>query len=243
MLRSIRSGAVLSLLGLLAVTVAIADPPDFNKSTIVGSGGASGFVDVEGATAGAPDNCSDNRCGNMTVTLRDFANNVIGGITIVVDFSACPDIQLSCDQLGAVTGQTYLGGKAVAGTTNASGQFVFKIQGAANATPTATNTTSPGTNVGVACARIYADGVLLGPMKVAAYDVNGLGSPGGAVNGADVSLVSAENAKVALGAQARARDDYNHSGTINGADVSAASSMSSQAALGTGSQKTSPFCP
>jgi len=55
--------------------------------------------------------------------------------------------------------------------------------------------------------------------------------------------VSAENTKVALGAQPRARDDYNHSNTITGVDVSASSSMNVQAGLGTGTQVTSPFCP
>jgi len=242
MLRSIRPIAILSLLTALVVPGAFAGTPS-DKSTIVGSGGTAGYIDVEGSTAGSPDNCSDGRCGNVTVTIRDFANNVIAGSSVVIDFSACTDIQLSCDQLNAVTQQSYLGGKKVAGTTNASGQFVFKVQGGSNATSTATNTTSPGTNAGVACAQVYADGFSLASMKVVAYDVNGLGSPGGAVNGADVALVSAENAKVALGAQPRSRDDYNHSGSINGADVSAASSMSSQAALGTGSQKTAAFCP
>jgi len=63
------------------------------------------------------------------------------------------------------------------------------------------------------------------------------------VNGADVSLASTELQRVALGAQARARDDYNHSNTITGADVSAASAMAIRAALGTGSQTTGPYCP
>jgi len=238
MFRLARPLAILLLFVHVAAAAAIAGVPS-DKSTI----GGAGFIDVEGSTSGNPDNCSDGRCGNLTVTIRDFANNVIAGSTVVIDFSACSDIQLSCDQLNAATGQSYLGGKKVAGTTNASGQFVFKIQGAASASPTTTNTTSPGTNVGVACAQVFADGVSLGALKVSAYDVNGLGSPTGAVNGADVSLVAAENSKIALGAQARQRDDYNHSGSINGADVAAASSMSSQASLGTGSQKTAPFCP
>jgi hypothetical protein len=239
MTRVVRNAAALCVVGILVASAALANVPDPSKTTMTGGG----YIDVEGSTAGQPDNCSDGKCGNLTITVRDFANNIIAGSTVVIDFSACSDIQLSCDQLNAVTQQSYLGGKKVAGTTTAGGTFVFKVQGASNATTTTTNTTSPGTNAGVACAQVYADGVSIGGLKVVAYDVNGLGSPSGAVNGADVATVSAENAKIALGAQPRQRDDYNHSGTVNGADVSQISSMSSQAALGTGTQKTAPFCP
>lgn len=239
MTRVVRNAALLCVAGILVASAALANVPDPAKSSL-----QSAYIDVEGSTSGNPDLCTDGRCGNFTVTVRDFANNVIAGSTVVIDFSGCSDIQISCDQLTGVTGQSYLAGKKVSGTTNASGQFIFKVQGASNAAPTAGNTTTAGTNVGVPCAQVYADGVPLTPtLVVAAYDVNGLGSPTAAVSGADVSLVSAENLKGALGAQKRARDDYNHDNNITGVDVSAASSMNSQASLGTGSQKTAPYCP
>jgi hypothetical protein len=239
MTRVVRNAALLCVAGILVASAALANVPDPAKSSL-----QSAYIAVEGSTSGNPDNCSDGRCGNFTVTVRDFANNVIAGSTVVIDFSGCSDIQVSCDQLNAVTGQSYLAGKKVSGTTNAAGQFTFKVQGASNAVPTVGNTTSAGTNVNVPCAQVYADGVPLTPaLIVAAYDLNGLGSPSGAVNGADASLIAAEVAKIPLGAQARARDDYNNSGTVNGADAAAMAAMVSQASLGTGSQKTSPFCP
>lgn len=239
MTRVVRNAALLCVAGILVASAALANVPDPAKSSL-----QSANIAVEGSTAGQPDNCSDGRCGNFTVTVRDFANNVIAGSTVVIDFSGCADIQISCDQLNAVTGQTYLAGKKVSGTTNASGQFVFKVQGASNAVVLAGNVTSPGTNVGVPCAQVYADGVPLTPaLIVAAYDVNGLGSPTGAVNGGDASTVAAEVTKIALGAQARARDDYNGIGGVNGGDASISAAMVSHAALGTGSQKTSPYCP
>lgn len=239
MTRVVRNATLLCVAGILVASAALANVPDPAKSSL-----QSAFIAVEGSTAGNPDNPSDGRSGNFTVTVRDFANNVIAGSTVVVDFSGCSDIQISCDQLNGVTGQTYLAGKKVSGTTNASGQFIFKVQGASNATTTVGNITSAGTNAGVPCAQVYADGVPLTPaLVVAAYDLNGLGSPGGAVSGLDASLCAAEVVKVGLGAQARARDDYNNSSTITGLDASIMAGMVVQAGLGTGSQKTAPFCP
>lgn len=231
--------SVLCSLALCATTAKATAVTDYSKSTLQGQ-----YIAVEGSTAGATDYCTDNRCGNFTVTIRDFANNVLPGRIVTIDFSGCPDIQLSCDQLSSVTGQTNLGGKIVAGSTNAAGQFTFKVQGAANATPMAGTATSPGTNVGVPCAQVYVENVPLTPaLIVAAYDVNGLGSPSAAVSGADASLVGAEVVKVGLGAQARARDDYNNSNNVTGPDASLMASMVVQAGLGTGSQNTGPFCP
>ncbi len=186
----------------------VAELPDPSRYTLQGQ-----YIVVEGSTAGSPDGCSDNRCGNFQVIVRDAANNVVCCSTVVIDFSGCPDIQLSCDQLNSTTGQTYLGGNKIMGVTNAPGQFTFKVQGAANATPTTNVTTSPGTvlNVGSSspCAQVYADGVAVLPaLVVAAYDVNGLGSPNAAVNGADASLVGAEVVKIGLGATPHPRDDY-----------------------------------
>ncbi len=225
----------------IGVTTATAALPfgDCSKCTMQGQ-----YIAVEGSTAGNPDNCSDNRCGNFSVTIRDIANNLIAGSEVVIDFSACTDIRLSCDQLNSTTGQTYLAGNKIMGVTNALGQFNFKVQGAANAAPTTSNTTSPGIPISTACAQVYADGIGLTPaLIVVAYDVNGLGSPVGAVNGADASLVAAEVVKIGLGALAHPRDDYNNSNSVTGPDASISAQMVVQAALGTGSQNVGAFCP
>ena len=198
---------LLAILTGIGLSIAAAEGatliPDPSKCTM-----QSQYLDVEGATNGQPDDCSDGRCGNFTVTIRDAGNSVIQGSVVVIDFSGCSDIMISCDQLTTVTGQSYLSPKKVSGTTDITGRFTFKVQGAANAVPTAGSTTSPGTNAGVPCAQVYADGVLLTPsLKVVAYDVNGLGSPMGGVNGVDANLVCQEVVKVAVGASARQRDD------------------------------------
>ncbi len=255
MTRVVRNAAILCAGGILMASAALANVPSAATSSVsnVGSGTTAGkaFISVEGQSAGAPDNCSDGRCANYLVTVRDALSNPIAGSTVVFDGSGCSDIQFSCDQsVGGSTGQTYLSGKKVSGTTNAAGQFTFRLQGASNAVLQGTTTTSAGTNVNTACATIYADGVVLGPnpstppnVVVSVYDVNGSGSPGGAVSGADAALVAGEAVKVGLGAQARARDDINFSGTVTGADAAVYAAMAVQAGLGTGTKQTAPFCP
>ena len=210
----------------------------------------STFIDVAGWTACPAGRCVDPRNSFLVTVYFGPASPLIGS-RVWIDFSGCPDIQISCDQLTPETQQAYLASKTVQGFTDNAGEFVFKAQGAANAVLMPANMVSPGTNVGVACAQIWAGSVpagsfpdvLLGNLIVAAYDINGLGSPTGAVNGVDVSLVASEVAKSALGAGARAREDYNHSGSLNGADVSKLASMAAAAGLGTGTQVTAPFCP
>jgi len=215
--------------------------------TQIGGGSLSGnYLAVEGytqcPTGRCPDPCADGRCANYLATVRDGANNVTAGAHVWIDFSSCQDIRIACDQLTAETGQVYVSPSIVEGYTNASGQFTFKVQGTAIATPPTTDT-STGTNAGVPCAAIYACGVLFGNVVVAAYDVNALGSPGAAVNASDVSLVQSEALKIAGGGTARARDDYNGSNTVNAGDVAIGMQMALQAAQGSGSQITGPYCP
>jgi len=241
MTRVVRNAALFCVAGILVASAALANVPDPSHSAF-----SSSFLAVEGqSVAGTPDLCTDGRCGDWTLTVRDFANNVIAGSTVVIDFSGCSDIQVSCDQLNAATGQTDLAGKKVSGTTNAAGNFTFKVQGGSNAVLVAGNVTSGGTNQGVACAVVYADGVPmtvpLGNLKVSAYDVNGAGA---GVTGTDAALVLAEIVKVGLGAQGRQRDDYNNSNTLNGPDGAISLGMVVQAGLSTGTKlATGPYCP
>ena len=80
-------------------------------------------------------------------------------------------------------------------------------------------------------------------LAVAAYDVDGMGSPDNAVNGADVSLVAHEALQVLGSGTARARDDYNGDSRVNAADVAMSSAMALEQMAGTGSRNTGPFCP
>lgn len=201
------------------------------------------WITLEGSTGDVPDNCgADNRCGRYDITVRDAANNPFVGQPVTIDFAGCPDIRLACDQLESVTGQVIVGHQVTL-MTDASGQVAFQIQGAASAYLVPGNATSPGTDEVTPCATVYAAGTLVGSLVVTAYDVNGTGSPDGAVNAADASLAMAEANKIALGAPARARDDLNFSGTITSADAAIYMKAANDAALGTGSRNTGPYCP
>ena len=233
-----RYAAFWCLAGLVCPTVAArAGVPDPSRSSV-----STLNIALEGATNGVPDDCSDGRCGDVTVAIRDFANNPIASSAVVIDFSGCSDLQVACDQLNAATGQTALAGKKILGITNALGQFTFKAQGASSASLPGADT-APGTRAGVECATLYADGVPIRNLVVAAYDVDGLGSPDAAVNASDVALVTAEALRVLLGGTPRARGDYNGSHSVNSADVGISSAMAMQQAGGTGSRRTAPFCP
>ena len=245
MTRVVRNAA-LCVVGILVASAALANVPDPAHCTLtnkdIASVGKNAYIAVVGQNnAGLPDPCEvGGRCGDYQVTIKDFANNVIAGSTVVIDFSGCPDIQISCDQLNASTGQTDLAGKKVAGTTDASGLFTFKIQGASNSTSTSgPNFLSPGTNAGVPCAQVFADGVPIGNLIAAAYDVNGLGSPSStAVSSTDVEKVKIEALISGLGMKARA--DYNYDNAVTSADVgiSAGIALTNPA---NGTVKTNPF--
>src|SRR5258708_36374117 len=44
------------------------------------------YISLEGASNGVPDNCSDGRCANYTVTIRDAANFPIAGSSVAIGF-------------------------------------------------------------------------------------------------------------------------------------------------------------
>lgn len=253
MTRVVRNAALFGVVGILAASAALANVPDPAHCTLhnsdIASLGKNAYIAIAGQNnAGQPDPCeAGGRCGNYDVTVKDFAGNVIAGSTVVLDFSGCSDIQVSCDQLNAITGQTELAGKKVAGTTNASGVFTFKVQGASNSTSTSgPNFLSPGTNAGTPCVQVFADGVPIGNLIAAAYDTNGLGSTtSSACNAADVSKVKIEALINGLGN--KARSDFNYDNAVNAADVSISSAIALTApANGTIKTTTSPtgaYCP
>lgn len=240
-----RHAATLALLAL-----SLAAPPatvlgaefDPNHTTMANFSAGHYWITVEGATSGTPDACADGRCGDYLISVRNSANDPVPGSTVMIDFTGCTDLVLACDQLEASTGQTIVG-RQITIVTNAAGQAVFRVQGAATGAPTTNNTTSPGIDDGTPCATAYADGVILGYLVVTAYDLNGAGSPASAVNSADASLALGESNKVALGAMPRARTDLNFSGSITAADASIIMKAANDAALGTGSRNTGPYCP
>lgn len=223
--------------GILLAAPTLAGVPDPAHCTV------GPLIYLEGSTAGAPDKCSDGRCADFAVTIRDAGNVPLAGSVVQIDFTGCIDMQLSCDQLEAITGQT-LSGRNVRGTTNASGVFTFRVQGASNSADGGLPNPqqSPGTPLGVPCAAIFADGVLLDSLKVVAYDINGLGSPNAAVGAVDAAVVQDEINRGNASGTRLERTDINGDGILTNADVQLMQTMANQTAVGTGTQKTAPFC-
>lgn len=238
--------AFIVMAGLFVASAAFASSvPDPSTSTL----GANlpvakrGFISIEGATSGVPDNCGDGRCADYQVVVRDFAGNPIPGSVVEINFSACCDMQISSNQLLAVTGQSFVPPHNVRGIANALGQFTFKVQGASNSTTLSLPSPqqSPGTPLGVACATVSADGVPLGSLKVSAYDINGLGSPTNAVNVLDLSTVTNEISSGGSTGIHYQRTDINADGNVSAADSDLLIQMIAHATAGTGSRDSGPF--
>jgi hypothetical protein len=234
----VRKATLLGVCGLLIAAVASANVPDPSKSTV------PGFIKVGGTqtTAGVPDPTI-----TYTVVVRDFANNPIAGSFVEINFSNCSDTKLCT---AVVAGQTVdCTNKAVRATTNASGQAIVKVLGAAN---------NPGTFVppaiapgaGLGCVRVYADGIQLGTVTAVDYDQNGSLPSGNGVNGLDFSIAKSDVGAVGLGAAYKGRADYNTDGAVNGSDLSSLKTIVGASGLGTGSGTgcagggtTQPYCP
>src|SRR5262245_6052455 len=151
----------LSLMGMLAASTAFS-LPDPTKSVL----GINlppekrPFLTVVGTNGGVPD-----ILGNYEIEVRDGNNNVIPGSVVEIDFSNCCEVKVACTQ---AVGETYVAPKTVRATTNALGRVTFRALGAGGG--------SPPTLLGQSCARVIADGVVLGNLKVSAFDYNGDGN-------------------------------------------------------------------
>lgn len=263
MTRLVRIAALSCVAGAILTSAALANVPDPSKSTLginlPAVGPARSYIAVGGATAGVADACTEvptPRCMDYTVEIRDFSNNPIAGSSVVVDFLACTpasggDTQISCDQLNANTGQAYISPSKVSGSTAANGRFTFKVQGASNSTTG--SLVSPNQSDGIQatpvadppCAKVYADGVLIGSLFAVHYDINGGGSPTAAVTSADASATLNEVNRGNLNNIHYRRTDMNVSNTFSTADASLNLSMALDQGLGSGSKNTGGpvYCP
>jgi len=187
--------------------------------------------------------------GDYEVTIRTDGDLPMSYVSVCIDFSGCPDVRLSCDQLTPETGQTLVGASTVCANTNLGGQFTFKVQGAGKAKAEAGTFVTPGSPADTTVAGCASFSVntwtFYQRLKVTIYDVNGTGSPAEAVSGADAALIALEATRTPAFNPAYARSDYNHDGRTTGADAAASAIMATQAAATTetGSRVTGPYCP
>ena len=177
-------------------------------------------IRLVGLTNGVPD-----PAGRFQVDMKDNACQPVQGVSIVIDFNDCaPDIRLCASQ--PEVPNVDCSSHEVHGVTDANGTVTFTIVGAANnSTGNAPGYAGRGLcqgAPGTGCAKIYADGVLVGVSLVAAYDQN----LSGGVNPADIALWLGDSF-----AGYHGRSDFDGDDALTPADLS----RLLQVALGAGS--------
>lgn len=209
---SIRKVTFLAVCGLLSASAAMAGVPSPSTSsvgTFIRLGGFNNSNVVEPQS-------------QKVITVRDAGNNVVQNSTVEIRFGVCTstgEFRLCGDQPFAGVGVSCVD-KAVVAVTDASGNATFRVVGHAT-NPGGGTVGVPAAGLGAApCAEVRADGIVLGSLRVKAYDQNGsLG-----VNPVDLSLFLNDrfsvNCVAPFCAVYRSRSDYNDDGLINPIDLS-----------------------
>jgi len=219
----VRKAMLLGACGLFAAATAFANVPSPANSDV------PTWIPLAGTQGGVP-----HPGQGITIVVRDFTNNVIAGSTVVLDFSACSDLNL-CDLAIAGAGTVDCGAAGVAGntvtaTTNAFGEVSLTvIGGAINA---AAGTPGAGAN----CVNILADGVDIGDATSYAIDENGAAG-GNGVGGPDLSASSADVLAYLGGGSYLGRSSFamDPGYTLAGVDLAAHKTLVLQSLGGNGS--------
>jgi hypothetical protein len=193
---------------LLVASVATAGMPTAANSTLPNG------IQLVGMNGGVVD-----AKGQAVVIVRDEFNNSAGS-TVTLVFDNCASNPNSDLNLASV--QPFLGNGCTISAPG--GTATFRVLGGAKALP--------GNNPGIttACCTVLADGVVLGTLRVGAYDLN---SSGG-VNAADIALFL--GTLFASPAGYRCRADYNGDGLCNSADLAKIMTLPGLTSA------TAPFC-
>jgi hypothetical protein len=156
-------------LGPLSALPVRADTPEPPNATI------PCVANLVGTTAGV----ADPR-GEFSVVVWGLAGDPLPGASVSIVFDNCTDIRIALAQPfpGVSVDCAGVVGRSVTAITDDHGSAWFRIVGAAR------NSTGGEPGAGLRCARVYADGVLLGYANVGAFDQNGIGG----VNPVDVAL-------------------------------------------------------
>lgn len=186
----VRKATLLSVCGLIAAGAAFANVPDPTQSTV--PNGVRVVAQTGGVAAAA---------GQFVVTVRDIGGNLIANSSVVVDFSAHPDLRLCSTSLDGSTVDCAL--KTVRAFTNGSGVATFRVLGGSSGPATVLASSAP-------VVEVFADGVLLATIRGAAFDLNNVGG----VGAADLAIWLGDAA-----APAKMRSDYDYSGTVGAADL------------------------
>lgn len=194
----VRKATLFAACGVLVASAAMAGVPSPANSAIPGR------INFVGSNAGVPDTAA--ALAKAVITVRDLANNPIANSTVVLDFSSCTTDTREGDQAGQLYQNLTVNcaQHSVRSLSNASGQATFVIMGGGPAAAGAAHANG--------CAKVYADGVLLGNIGVGTYDENG--SAG--VGGADLSRWAADF----VAGTNPDRSNFDGVGTVGGGDLS-----------------------
>jgi hypothetical protein len=209
----VRKATLLTACGLMLAAWASAGVPNPSK-TALASTTCIATVGKDVATA-------DPQTGilalvtipNNRIVVRDVNDAPVAGSSVVVDFQPCntTDIQV-CSVQGQAGLSILCGGgfRNVTLSANPSGVAFFSIIGNSN------NITGTIAGTTTACAKVYADGILVTTVKVASYDQDGTGG----IGGADLFLFFQDQSILPGPSPAPStRSDYDGDGTVGGADL------------------------
>lgn len=213
---SIRKVTFLAVCGLLSASAAMAGVPSSTTSTVgtfIRLGGFNNSNVVEPQA-------------QKVITVRDAGGSVVQNSTVEIRFGVCTstgEFRICGDQPFPGVGVSCVD-KAVIQVTDASGNATFRVVGHA-LNPGGGGGGVPAAGLGdTPCAEVRADGIVLGQLRVKAYDMNGAGG----VNPVDLSLFLNDSFNGAscvayprpACAAYRSRSDYNDDGTTNPVDLS-----------------------
>ena len=174
-----RPGISLFAVATFVAAGSVLSPPPSNSQGVADCDAPCGF-DLVGTTASGT---ADSH-GTFSMVVRDSAHNLLPGVDVSIDFSACFDIHIATVHPDpAVTVTCSNGATVVHKKTDANGVVTFSLVGSARLQ----GLHEPG--AGFKCATVRASGGycggVIGTVNVGAYDLNGVGG----VNPADISLI------------------------------------------------------
>jgi hypothetical protein len=191
-LRLFRS--IAPILGLLVALPALGDVPSALDSTVPDL-----LTMAAHGGSGAPDTSYP-----FTIVVRHFGGRPFSFAYVVLDFSGCPDVSF-CSSQGDPGVTVDCPSRTVRATSDVNGVLTFCVAGGARNAGAAPGPTGPSLNV-------YADGVLLKTVRVAALDEIGFDG----LTGNDNSVWFADY----FSGTPFARSDYDGDGVLGGNDLS-----------------------
>jgi len=212
----VRKATLLTACGLLVAAWAAAGVPNPAKtlaaSTSViataGRDGASGAPNPMTEILSLPLGAPPVAVPFSRIDVRDVNDAPVAGSSVVIDFQPCNTADIQVCSVQTQVGLTALCGGGFRNLTlsaDGSGVAFFTIIGNSNSSSGAAPAGAT-----TACAKVYADGILVLTAKVATIDFDGTGGSGNV----DLSRFFAEPA-----APTSTRADYDGSGTIDAVDL------------------------